>query len=522
MKKRALTIVMFLALVFALIPVAVLESVEAADTSAYVLVKAAPSGSKNVKLSWNKVKGANKYVVYAAKGNSKKLKKIYTTKKTSYKVSKIKGSKLKSHEVYRFYVVAYKGNKKLAKSSTVATITAKTKGKYANATKVTVKTKSMTLKVGETFKADATVKLPKGKKHLPTKYGAKFSYLSTNPDVASVSSKGVITAKKEGNATIYVQDLCGINGKIVVTVTKADTPTPAPTAGPTPTPEPTLSFKVVAIKNTMDLDLVFYYDKKDHSKDANIYGVYDNLPANAESQADWGYNDIRKMVGKVVIDESVKEYKELKSINSMFYGMEIAKSIEGAEYLDVSNVTDMESAFAGFGYSVTKFNSVPDVSNWDTKNVKNMKDMFFDYGYSSIELIDVPSVEGWDTSSVTDMNKMFAEYGHDSKKLSSAPRVDGEKWRTDKVTDMSYMFARYGSSSESLNFNLELYEWNIQALDPDKGDGVFEDVGKDATCFKVYIYDSAEYHDNDYTKWYYNKKSNWISPRESATFSPAG
>lgn len=180
------------------------------------LLSAKTSGDKAVKLSWNKIDGATEYVVYGQKCG-KKYKKLTTTDKTSYTVKKIAGKKLKAHKAYKFYVKAVTANGTV-KSKSVHFITGNTNGKYANAKSISVNKKSLTLDVGETAKLKVTTKIYKNKKHLSKNHGDATRYISDNPGVATVNSKGVVTAKSAGTANIYIQDIGGKYCKVSVTV----------------------------------------------------------------------------------------------------------------------------------------------------------------------------------------------------------------------------------------------------------------------------------------------------------------
>lgn len=71
-----------------------------------------------VKLSWRKVKGATKYVVYASTSRNKGYKKVATVKKNknSVVISKVKGKKLKKYKSYYFQVQAVAGKNKSTRS----------------------------------------------------------------------------------------------------------------------------------------------------------------------------------------------------------------------------------------------------------------------------------------------------------------------------------------------------------------------------------------------------------------------
>ncbi|MBQ9062202.1 MAG: fibronectin type III domain-containing protein [Eubacterium sp.] len=76
------------------------------------------NGNK-IKVSWKKVSGATKYIVYGSTKANKGYKKIATVKKSksSYVVSKVKGKKLKKYQNYYFKVQAVYGKKKSSKTN---------------------------------------------------------------------------------------------------------------------------------------------------------------------------------------------------------------------------------------------------------------------------------------------------------------------------------------------------------------------------------------------------------------------
>jgi len=67
-----------------------------------------------IRLSWRKVSGATKYVVYGSTSPNKGYKKIATVKKSkgTYVVSRVKGKKLKKNKYYYFKVQAVAGKVK--------------------------------------------------------------------------------------------------------------------------------------------------------------------------------------------------------------------------------------------------------------------------------------------------------------------------------------------------------------------------------------------------------------------------
>ena len=183
--------------------------------------------------------------------------------------------------------------------------------------------------------------------------------------------------------------------------------------------------------------LVLIYDTKKSTHDV----VY-NISTDATAKESWGWNDNRGGFTKVKIDESFKNYSGFTSTAYMFSDFTTASDISGFEYLDVSNVTNMECMFFHYGLNSTTLNVVPNVSNWNTSKVTNMYGLFTSYAIDSNTLNCVPDVENWDTQNVTNMKDLFEEYGEGSSVLTEVPNVS--KWDTSKVTNMETMFNRYG------------------------------------------------------------------------------
>ncbi len=108
----------------------------------------------------------------------------------------------------------------------------------AKTKKIVMNKKKVTLEVGKSFKL-------KVKKVTPAKASKKVTYKSSSKKIATVSKKGVIKAKKKGNATITVTSKANkkAKAKVKVTVKKVtktnnnnNNNTVAPTAAPSNTP----------------------------------------------------------------------------------------------------------------------------------------------------------------------------------------------------------------------------------------------------------------------------------------------
>lgn len=182
-----------------------------------LLVKATASKGK-MKLTWNKNKSADGYIIKYAKcgtenWKSETIKKGSVTKKTFKNLNKA--------EEYKFVVKAYQivnGKKKTICSSKQIHVVASSDG-YTNVKKVKVSQKSLKLKVGESKKIKAElVKVDKNKKLLSDGHGGEIRYISTDASVATVGKNGKIKAVGNGSCQVYVMALNGYYAKVKVTV----------------------------------------------------------------------------------------------------------------------------------------------------------------------------------------------------------------------------------------------------------------------------------------------------------------
>lgn len=188
-----------------------------------LVAKGIAKGKRKAKISWNKISGAQRYVIYMSKCNTKKKK--YTPKK----VKTVSASKqtwtrktLRKNKKYKFYVVAQKKvNGKyvnIAKSRMGHVITNNRSGKYTNPKNIKLSATQLTLSAGKTANIKGTVSKVKAKKKLMYAHEAKLRYTSTNPGVAKVSSGGKVTAVAAGSCRIYVQTINGMWKTVNVTV----------------------------------------------------------------------------------------------------------------------------------------------------------------------------------------------------------------------------------------------------------------------------------------------------------------
>ena len=185
---------------------------------ARIQARASQITEKNIKLTWNRVRGADGYEIYGNRCNTKKWIYEYKRKKTIKNGAKKSyiDRKCKKGTYYKYMVRAYKiidGKKvTIAVSKTIHVITRG--GKNGNAKSVKLNKNKVTLKTGKTWR----IKAKEIKQSKPLRHHREVSYESSRPQIASVSKKGVIKSKKTGKCTIFAYAQSGVYKKVQVTV----------------------------------------------------------------------------------------------------------------------------------------------------------------------------------------------------------------------------------------------------------------------------------------------------------------
>ena len=182
-------------------------------------------------------------------------------------------------------------------------------------------------------------------------------------------------------------------------------------------------------------------------------------------------------ISKVVFDASFANARPT-SCYEWFDGCTALTDIEGIEYLNTEEVTNMGSMFAGCFMLTTL-----DFSNFNTQKVEDMSRMF-----GSCTNLKSLNVSNFDTQKVKDMNFMFYN-------CNSLTSLDVSNFNTQKVENMSDMFSNFNrlTSLDLSNFDtkevtdMSSMFWNSHALETiyvsDKfvttkvssGDDMFED-----------------------------------------------
>ncbi len=166
-----------------------------------------------------------------------------------------------------------------------------------------------------------------------------------------------------------------------------------------------------------DSKLTFYYDMAREERS----GIKFDLNTNGTTPPDW--DAYKKDITAVAFDPMFAYARPVVTY-CWFNQMINLKEIEGIEYLNTSEVTDMTSMFFGCS-SLTSI----DVSHFDTRKATSMHSMFRNSGITSL---DLSNFETWD---VVLMSSMF----QDCSSLQTIYVSGG--WGTASLTDNgSYMF----------------------------------------------------------------------------------
>ena len=181
----------------------------AGSTFGKLCVKVKKSKKKAISLTWKKIQVAKTYVIYGAKCGTS-YKKIATVHRKTFT-----NKKLKKGTYYKYMVVALNEKGKVVAISKLIHV-ATTGGKVGNCKKLKVNKSKVKLKQGRKFKLK--VKQIAESKKVKLKKHRKTAFESDNQDVAVVSKKGVITAKKKGKCSVYVYAQNGVYKRVKVTV----------------------------------------------------------------------------------------------------------------------------------------------------------------------------------------------------------------------------------------------------------------------------------------------------------------
>lgn len=183
------------------------------------------TAGKNVYVTWGSVAGADGYDIYMTYcGNNefKLVKSLKAPKNNIVSISKLGGKIIDQTQNVRCYVTAYKvyNGKKRIVAKTFIGHGAGLKNKNATDAKALILNKyTYSLKKGLSADIKATtVKKISDRSLLSKTHAPEFRYISSNNNIAAVSSTGKITATGKGTCYVYVYAINGIARTVKVTV----------------------------------------------------------------------------------------------------------------------------------------------------------------------------------------------------------------------------------------------------------------------------------------------------------------
>lgn len=166
--------------------------------------------------------------------------------------------------------------------------------------------------------------------------------------------------------------------------------------------------------NTDTQTLTIYYDDNWQKGDFKIFSY---------SSPDWHYDsDYNKFIKTVVFDPSFKDAR-IKDCSWWFSGFKGLTTITHLEYLNTSQVTNMQYMFSN-----CESLEALDLSTFNTENVTNMSNMF--YYCKSLKSLNLSS---FNTSKVKQMGYMF-------KNCESLTALNLSSFNTENISDYEYMF----------------------------------------------------------------------------------
>ena len=193
-------------------------SAEAGSELSWLPAEAVSVSSVRTKVSWGAAAGADTYTVMYARCGSSGWKKYKTVRQAGKGSAVVTG--LSRNKSYRFRVLAYSNGTKIAASKVMHSIAGDISphGKWTNAKAVKLKKNTLTVKRYGKIKI-RNVKIIAVKRGVTVKsHGDRLRYVSSDPEIASVSDKGTVTGLVRGSCRIYVIAHNGVRKSVKLTV----------------------------------------------------------------------------------------------------------------------------------------------------------------------------------------------------------------------------------------------------------------------------------------------------------------
>ena len=175
---------------------------------------------KKIIIRWGKIQGVAKVEVYATYCKTRyPAQPNITTTKRNVTLKKINGKNIDTKRTYKMCIIAYDKTGEIIGKTLDIHVAGKDCKEATNPKSLKLSKNNVTLRKGQSVKIKAKIKLQdKKKKELDNTHCARFRYVSSNLDIATVDKKGNITGVSPGTCEVYVVCRNGLSKKVIVTV----------------------------------------------------------------------------------------------------------------------------------------------------------------------------------------------------------------------------------------------------------------------------------------------------------------
>ena len=205
--------------------------------------------------------------------------------------------------------------------------------------------------------------------------------------------------------------------------------------------------------NLTNLDSLLSLSKFNTSNTKNMTGLFFNLMKinDLSGLENWDVSNVENLAATFMSTTSLTSLEALEKWNvknvTSLYGLFCRTkitSLKGLENWDVSNVKIMESIFL----STKSLESLDSLKDWNVSNLTNLNQAFAMSGISSLK-----GLENWDTSHVTNMRRIFSE-----TRINNLQAL--RNWNVENVTNYTQAFLSIRSLTDASAIN----DWNIQSI----------------------------------------------------------
>ena len=202
-----------------------------------------------------------------------------------------------------------------------------------------------------------------------------------------------------------------------------------------------------------NLDSLLSLSKFNTSNTKNMTGLFFNLMKinDLSGLENWDVSNVENLSATFMSTTSLTSIEALEKWNvknvTSLYGLFCRTkitSLKGLEKWDVSNVKIMESIFL----STKSLESLDSLKDWNVSNLTNLNQAFAMSGISSLK-----GLENWDTSHVTNMRRIFSE-----TRINNLQAL--RNWNVENVTNYTQAFLSIRSLTDASAIN----DWNIQSI----------------------------------------------------------